>query len=71
MKTQPLNIQTIWKQVQSTWKKLVVKLPTPPEHEPETHTSQPEFHHDAVVDTSQIWSLSFIFWFAGVVVVYV
>ena len=69
MKNQSITIQTIWKQIQNNWKQIVTKLPIPTEEEPET--TQPEIHHDAVVDTSQIRSLSFIFWFAGVVVVYV
>lgn len=71
MKHQSLTVQDAWKQIQSIWKKITIKLPTPAAQEHETATPQPEIHHDAVVDTSQIWGLSFIFWFAGVVVVYV
>lgn len=71
MKNQSITIQTIWKQIQSSRKQIVTKLPsaTATEHH-EEHDDHSEQSHSEI-DQNHVWSLSFIFWFAGVVVVYV
>ena len=55
---------------QQLWSQIVAKTQPPQQKHIEPTAHIPTEHHD-MIDTNHVWSLSFIFWFAGIVVVYV
>jgi predicted PurR-regulated permease PerM len=68
MKHQSSSIQSMISKAQSLWKKLTIKPKSPQlDDEEDFVVSQ----NSEIIDKNHIWSISFIFWFAWVVVVYV
>lgn len=67
MKTHQINIQNIISTAKTLWSKFKLKpqIEDEDEHE-DAHNSQIEVH-----DRNQVWSMSFVFWFAGVLIVYI
>lgn len=68
MKNQPSSIQDMISKVQSLWKKFSIK---PKSLELDDDEDIIVGQNSDIVDQNHIWSMSFIFWFAWVVVVYV
>jgi hypothetical protein len=67
MKTQPIQLQDIISKAKIFWSKLTTETKIIEDDE-DVAPSASERHE--IIDSNHIWSISFIFWFAGAVVVY-
>lgn len=68
MKTQTTGLQDVISKAKSLWNKLIIK-PKKVENDDEIEHTVSQNHE--IIDSNHVRSMSFIFWFAGVIVVYV